>query len=403
MSSPSGVGIAGPLASFAPGFREELVRRGYRPWSAAKQLQLMAHVSRWLVAHDLCAGDLTADRLQQFVEDRRASGRSRLVSPRALGPLLDYLRGLGVVSEAGPVRPLAPSEVMLARYSDYLLERRGLCRSSVRNYGNVARAFFSDRERIHGVLALDELDGPAITDFVLREARRTSVGSAKCMVIRLRALLRFLHVEGEITEDLTGAVPQIASWRNASLVKALDPSAVARLLASCDRRTRVGCRDFVVLVLGSRLGLRGGEVAAMRLSDIDWRAGEVMVRGKGSRQERLPLPADVGEALAGWLRRGRPRCESAFVFVRMRAPHDGLSPTAVTGIVRRACERAGLPVVGAHRLRHTAATEMLRAGVSLSDVGQVLRHRDADTTAIYAKVDRLALAVVIQPWPGSAA
>ena len=230
-----------------------------------------------------------------------------------------------------------------------------------------------------------------------------SVGSAKCMVTRLRVLLRFLHVEGEIERDLAGAVPSVASWRLASLVKAVDAQSLARLVRSCDRRTRVGRRDFAILTLLSRLGLRAGEVAALQLSDIDWRAGEVLIRGKGSRQEHLPLPADVGETLAGWLSRGRPRCESVFVFTRVRAPHGRISAAAVSQIVRRASQRAALPMVGAHRLRHTAATEMLRAGGSLSEVGQVLRHRSRDVTSIYAKVDRLALAAVVSPWPGGAA
>jgi integrase/recombinase XerD len=218
-----------------------------------------------------------------------------------------------------------------------------------------------------------------------------------------RRVGRSLHVEGEIDRDLAGVAPSVASWRLAGLVKALDSRAVARLLASCDRRTRVGRRDHAVLTLLSRLELRAGEVAALRLSDIDWRAGELLVRGKGSRQERLPLPADVGDALAGWLARGRPRCECVFVFTRVRAPHGGISATAVSQIVRRACQRAGLPLVGAHRLRHTAATEMLRAGGSLAEVGQVLRHRSRDVTSIYAKVDRLALAAVVAPWPGAVA
>ena len=186
-------------------------------------------------------------------------------------------------------------------------------------------------------------------------------------------------------------------------MKALDARSVRRLLSSCDRRTRVGRRDFAVLTVLSRLGLRAGEVAALRLVDVDWRAGELLIRGKGSRQERLPVPADVGEALAGWLARGRPRCESVFLFTRLRAPHGGLSGGAVSQIVRRACPRAGLPIVSAHRLRHTAATEMLRAGGNLTEVGQVLRHRGRDVTSIYAKVDRLALAAVVQPWPGAAA
>lgn len=326
-----------------------------------------------------------------------------MFSPRALVPLLEYLRGLGVVPAAVMVVPVAPVDVLVERYRMFLVERRGLSPSTVRNYVWVARVFLSWREMTAGMLALGELDSAAVIAFVLGESQRCSVGSAKCVVTRLRVLLRFLHVEGEIERDLTGAVPSVASWRLAGLVKALDAGSLARLLASCDRRTRVGRRDFAVITLLSRLGLRAGEAAALRVSDIDWRGGEVMIRGKGNRQERLPLPADVGEALAGWLARGRPRCECEFVFTRVRAPLQELSSGGVSAIVQHACRRAGLPVVGAHRLRHTAATEMLRAGGSLTEVGQVLRHRSRDVTSIYAKVDRLALAQVVMAWPGAAA
>jgi integrase/recombinase XerD len=403
VSSRSGVRVAGPLAAFAPGFVEDLVARGYRPGSAADQLRLMAEVSRWLAERGLAAGDLTVVAAERFAAERRAAGRSRLRSARALTPLLSYLRDLGVAPLPLAAAPSTPAEALIERYSAYLLKQRGVAASTVRNYVGVARVFLADRERVRGELALMELDGAAVSEFVLRESRRSSVGSAKCMVTRLRALLRFLHVEGEIEQDLAGAVPSVASWRLASLVKALDARSVARLLSSCDRRTRVGRRDFAILTMLSRLGLRAGEVAALQLGDVDWRAGEVLVRGKGSRQERLPLPADVGEALAGWLARGRPRCESVFVFTRLRAPHGALSAGAVSQIVRRACRRAGLPAVGAHRPRHTTATEMLRAGGSLTEVGQVLRHRGRDVTSIYAKVDRLALAAVVMPWPGAAA
>jgi integrase/recombinase XerD len=404
VSSRSGVRVAGPLAAFAPGFVEDLAARGYRPGPAADQLRLMADVSRWLAERDLAAGDLTVVAAERFAAERRAVGRSRLRSARALTPLLDYLRGLGVAPWVVAAASSTPAEALIERYSAYLLKQRGLAASSVRNYVGVARVFLADRERVRGELALmTELDGAVVSEFVLRESRRCSVGSAKCMVTRLRALLRFLHVEGEIEQDLSGAVPSVAGWRLASLVKALDTPSVARLLASCDRRTRVGRRDFAILTMLSRLGLRAGEVAALQLGDVDWRAGEVLIRGKGSRQERLPLPADVGEALAGWLARGRRRCGSVFVFTRLRAPHGGLSAGAVSQIVRRACQRSGLPIVGAHRLRHTAATEMLRAGGSLTEVGQVLRHRGLDVTSIYAKVDRLALAAVVAPWPGAAA
>ncbi len=403
MSSRAPARVPGPLAGFAPWFGEHLERRGYRPGAVADHLWLLVDVSRWLAERGLGAADLTGVCLEQFLTERRASGRLRLRSSRGLCPLLEYLRGLGVVPAPVAVTPLTAAGQLIERYSAYLLERRGLSASTVRNYVGVARVFFSWREETVGALALEGLDGAAVIVFVLGESRRCSVGSAKCMVTRLRALLRFLHLEGEIDRDLAGVVPSVASWRLLGLVKALDGRSVARLLASCDRRTRVGRRDFAVLTLLSRLGLRAGEIAALRLSDIDWRAGELLVRGKGSRQEVLPLPADVGEALAGWLARGRPCCESVFVFTRVRAPLEELSPGGISAIVQRCCKRAGLPVVGAHRLRHTAATEMLRAGASLTEVGQVLRHRSRDVTSIYAKVDRLALAAVVAPWPGAAA
>ncbi|HSS54458.1 MAG TPA: site-specific integrase [Gaiellales bacterium] len=362
----------------------------------------MADVSGWLAARGLGVGDLSEGLAERVMAERRGA-RSRLFSPRALLPLLEYLRGLGVAPLPQPSVSVTAVEAMIGRYSSYLLERRCLARSTVRNYLGVARVFLSWREGTMGGLCLERLDAAVVSEFVLEQARRSCVGSAKCMVTRLRALLRFLYLEGEIEFALADAVPSVAGWRLASLVKALDRRSLARLLRSCDRRTRVGRRDFAVITLLSRLGLRAGEVAALRLGDLDWRAGELLVRGKGSRQERLPLPADVGETLVAWLARGRPRCESMFVFTRVRAPYVGLSAGAVSQIVRRACWRAEVPPVGAHRLRHTAATEMLRAGGSLTEVGQVLRHRGRDVTSIYAKVDRLALAQVVQPWPGSVA
>lgn len=403
MGDGSGFGMAGPLAVFASGFSAELLQQGYRPRSAGEQLRLMADVSEWLAGRGLGPCDLTEVRVAELLSARRAAGRLHLLSARAMVPLLEYLRGVGVVPVAVARMSVTPSEVLIERYSAYLREQRGVSSSTVRNYVGVARVFLAWREVTTGTLALEELDAAAVIAFVLGDTQRGSVGSAKCLVTRLRVFLRFLHVEGETGRELSGAVPSVASWRLAGLVKALDAGALTRLLASCDRRTRVGRRDFAVIMLLSRLGLRAGEVAALRLSDIEWRSGELLVRGKGSRQERLPLPGDVGEALAGWLARGRSRCDSVFVLTRVRAPHGGISATAVSQIVRRACQRAGLPIVSAHRLRHTAATEMLRAGGSLTEVGQVLRHRSRDVTSIYAKVDRLALAQVVMPWPGAVA
>jgi integrase len=270
----------------------------------------------------------------------------------------------------------------------------------VASYLHVARLFLATRPQGSG-LGFEALRASDVIDFVLEECRHRSVGSAKYVVDGLRAVLRFCYLDGAIARPLADAVPAVASWRLAALPRAVDPGDVAALLKSCDRRTTFGRRDFAVLTLLVRLGLRSGEVAGLRLDDIDWRAGELVVRGKGPKEERLPLPSDVGEAIAGWLGRGRPHCAVREVFTRVRAPHQGLSPGGVSAIVRAACKRAGVGEVHAHRLRHTAATEMLRAGAGLTEIGQVLRHASVLTTSIYAKVDRSSLRALAKPWPVS--
>jgi integrase len=241
-----------------------------------------------------------------------------------------------------------------------------------------------------------------VTVFLARECPSRSIPSAQQLVTGLRSLLRYLHVTGEIELPLRWAVPAVADRRGLPLPRGLEPAAVRKLLASCDRRTLVGRRDYAIVLLLARLGVRAGEVAAMQLEDLDWRGGELLVRGKGDRHERLPLPVDVGEALVSYLR-WRPRRECRSVFLCVRAPLGPVSSSVVSQIVRAACSRAGLERVGAHRLRHTAATGMLRAGASLPEIAQVLRHERLETTAQYARVDRRALRELARPWPGSAA
>ena len=237
---------------------------------------------------------------------------------------------------------------------------------------------------------------------MLDACQHRATGSAKLIVTALRSLLNFLHLNGEAAESLASAVPSVAGWRLSGLPKGLTPDELRGLLASCDRRRATGRRDYAIMLMLSRLGLRAGEVAALGLDDIDWHAGQLAVRGKGNRLERLPLPADVGAAIAGYLRRGRPATAQArSVFVRVKAPHRALTTGGVTMVVFDAGQRAGLGKIHAHRLRHTAATEMLRAGTPLAEVGQVLRHRSTTSTAIYAKVDRQALRVLARAWPGS--
>jgi len=262
-----------------------------------------------------------------------------------------------------------------------------------------ARLFLSQRQSQGAGLGLEGLGAAEVAEFVGRECPARSIGSAKMLVTVMRSLLRFLHVAGYTPASLVTAVPGVAGWRGGGLPKALASAQVARLLAGCDRRRGVGRRDFAIVLLLARLGLRAGEVAAMRTDDIDWRRGELVVRGKGRREERLPLPVDVGEAVVGYLRRGRPRAGDRVLFRRACAPLGPLGVSGVKWVVRRACDRAGLARVGPHRLRHTAATQMLRAGGGLAEVAQVLRHRSLSTTAIYAKVDRATLAGLALPWP----
>jgi integrase/recombinase XerD len=289
---------------------------------------------------------------------------------------------------------------LLAEFRTWLGRERGLSPVTVRCYFKQARAFLA---AVGGAGAVSGLDAGRVTAFMVDYCRDRNPWSAKAMVTSLRSFLRFAHATGRTSAPLAGAVPAVASWRLAALPLGVSAVEVERLLAGCRRETAAGLRDHAVLSLLARLGLRGAEAAGLQLGDIDWRAGEVAVTGKGSRVERLPLPAPAGEALAAWLTDGRPRCESRAVFVTVRRPYRQLTPEAVRQVMGRACDRAGLERRGAHRLRHALATEMLRAGASLPEVGQVLRHRSQLSTAVYAKVDQSALRPLARPWPGDAA
>jgi integrase/recombinase XerD len=400
MHDPSRVRVSGPLEVFASGFAAELARLGYRRTPATFQLQLTAHASRWLKREGLGADRLTSEVVERFLAERRAAGYTNYVTARAMAPLLGYLRGLGAAPAASPHLAVGAVEVLLAEYREYLVVERALTSPTVDGYVLAVRPFLDGRLRGNDELDLAELTAADVVAFVVDRCPVQSRGAAKMTVTALRSLLGFLHLRGVVSGPLAEAVPSTASWRLSGLPRALEPERLWALLACCDRATATGRRDYAVLVLLARLGLRRGEVAALRLEDVDWRAGELRIAGKGRRAERLPLPADVGEAIVAYLQDGRPAtAQDRSLIVRVRAPHRGLTGGGVTQIVFAAAARAGLGPMHSHRLRHTAATTMLRAGASLEEIGQVLRHRQVLTTAIYAKVDRDALRALARPWP----
>ena len=400
MHDPSRVRISGPLEPFAAGFAAELERLGYRRTPATFQLQFMAHASRWLDRERLGPAGLMGEVVERFLEERRAAGYRDRVTWRAMAPLLGYLRGLGVVPPASPRVAVGAVEVLIADYREYLAVERGLTADTIEGYALTARPFLEARQGDGDRLDLDSVSASDVMAFVVDRCSGQSKGAAKMTVTGLRSLLRFLHLRGLISGPLADAVPSTASWRLSGLSRALEPEHLQALFDSCDRGSPVGRRDYAVLVMLARLGLRAGEVAALRIEDVDWRAGELRISGKGRRDERLPLPDDVGEAIVAYLQDGRPATAlDRSLIVRVRAPHHGLTTGGITQIVVAAADRAGLGPIYAHRLRHTAATQMLRAGASLEEVGQVLRHRQLLTTAIYAKVDRDALRALARPWP----
>jgi len=394
-------GGLGPLDGYVGGFRAALMGLGYARGSAYGLSRVLAHLSRWLGEHELGGQDLTADIVTEFLQVRRTAGCGQWLSLRGVAPVLEYLRDVGVAPVWSPDVAGTPAEELLASYEIYLVRERGLAASSLYHYLRVARVF---------ILAhcgparpmLEDLTAAEVGEFVLVACQARGVASAKQFVKAVRALLRYLHLVGVTQAALTGAVLSPVSRPGSSLPRSIDRAQVRGLLNSCDRRTVVGRRDFAVLLLQLRLGLRAGEVAALRLRDFDWRRGEVLVRGKGNREERLPVPVDVGEAVADWLCQGRRRCSDSHVFTTMRAPTRGLTRSAVSAVVGRAAQRAGMSELTAHRLRHTAATDMLRSGASLREVGQVLRHASLLSTTIYAKVDHAALSAVARSWPGGA-
>jgi site-specific recombinase XerD len=362
-------------------------------------LKDLGQVGVWMSGAGLEAEELDEDAMVAFLAFRQAAGRRRALGPRALMPLLSYLREAGVTPAAKP--PQTPLGALLGEYRAWLTRERGLAPATVLRYENTARRFLQQQAMAGGVLNPAGLAGADVSAFLLRECGRVSAGSAKGRVAELRAVLRFLYLQGLTPLRLGTAVPPVGGWRLAALPPTMTAADVQLLVDSCDRSTDVGVRDLAIITLVARLGLRSIEVARLELRDVDWRSGELVVRGKARRQDRLPLPAEVGEALAAYLARGRSPAGARWLFLTCKAPRGPIRADLVGDVVERACLRSGLPRVGPHRLRHALAAELLRQGAGLAAISQVLRHQDLATTALYAKVDLNTLRDVTQPWPGT--
>lgn len=392
------VRVPGPLAGEAPGLIGMLERRGYREVSAADHVRCLAHLSRWLETEGLEPAVVDEAFVGAMVEALHGAGLARKFRRGSFRVVLAFLQERGVVP---PVAAAAPGgfDGLLDDYRAHLVGR-GLAALTVPGYVSAAARFLTetcgdDPGRVVGLSASD------VASFVARAAESLTPASVNTLVVGVRSLLRWLYVDGQIDRPLAQAAPWLASGRLSTLPRSVEPGQAELLLGTCDRSRLAGARDFAVLTVLARLGLRAGEIAAMELTDIDWRRGRVTVRSKGGWLDPLPLPVDVGAAIAAYLRLRGAQPEFPQLFLRVHAPRGPMKLPTVRGVVREACERAGMPDVGTHRLRHGAAADLLRNGAGLHEIGQVLRHRDLETTAMYAKVDFATLVTVARAWPGS--
>ena len=393
----------GPLAAQIGSFAKSVSEQGYSLASIHRQVLLAACFSRWLKQKGVGLRTICSDHAVRYLRYRARHVRPCRGDAAALKYLIGFLRSEGVIPREKKLAcQSSPAEHCAQAFGQYLLEERALARSTIINYVPFIRSFLEDRFG-PGRVTLSRLCARDVVKFVQRQAPRLHMKRAKLMTAALRSFLRYARYLGAVTLDLAAAVPIVANWSMTSIPRAISAEHVRQLLASIDRRTAVGRRDYAILLLLARLGLRSGEVASLELDDIDWNVGQVSVRGKSGQRNGLPLPSEVGKALAAYLHWGRPDSTSRRVFLRARAPICAFrGASGVGAIVRHSLERAGIQATttGTHQFRHGLATDMLRQGASLSEIGELLGHRHPQTTKIYTKVDIKALRTLALPWPG---
>jgi integrase/recombinase XerD len=395
--------VEGPLARFVEGLRRDLAGQGYALDTVGDHMHLFADLSDWLCGRGLVAADLTTQVAEEFLCERRAAGRRVGVTPRGIAPVLGHLRRVQVAPPHAVTPAATAMEILLADYGRHLVGERGLSAGTVTHYLRCAKRFL---RWLPGPPAqsLPALSAGQVTDYVMGWTAAGS-GNAVDMVTlpALRSLLRFMHADGHVPRPLAAAVP--AGRRRPAHVgmpRAASNDHVRAVLGVRDRASAAGRRDYAILLMMARLAVRGGEVARLNLADVNWRAGEVTIHGKGGRVDILPLPADVGEAMADYLLHARPATASETLFVTLVAPFGPLATSTVTVMVARCCSRAGVPRFGPHGMRHAAACDLLAAGASMQEIGQLLRHAQQRTTAIYAKLDQARLSELARPCPQGA-
>jgi len=394
--------LINPLQLHVDSFVNQLYDKGYAPQSVSNKRSIIMAFARWNQGKRTFIDDLNEDHLLAFLK-RRPPKPASAAEMRALRQFLAHLRierGLPVLAGS---KSASPADDLTQDYVAYLRTERGLAENSISVYGPCVRDFLVYRLEQKGSLALESLDAETIRAFLIERIPNRSPEPARLISVALRSLLGFLFLRGVTPRDLTPAVPMVRTYRQAGLPSGLSPEEVESVLLATDRSTTRGRRDYAILLLLARLGLRASEIMALELNDIHWRTGEIMVRGKGPRLDQLPLLADVGEAIALYIRKDRGASMSRRVFLRLIPPRIGLSrPCSIDHIVRFALAQAGVQPrhrCVAHLFRHSLATRMIRHGASIAEIAEVLRHRSQSTTAIYAKVSFDALRTVARPWP----
>jgi site-specific recombinase XerD len=393
----------GPIGPYIDSYEAEMRGEGYARQTREVQIRLVADFGCWLDKRGIQALDITADLFRPYLRARARRRRPTRNDLSALQRLLELLRRQGVI--AAPVLPAAtPAERLRSEFHLYLRQERALASTTQGSYTAFVGEFLAEHFGA-GPVDLSQLSATNVTGFVRRRASAIQSKRVQLMTTALRSFLRFARYRGDIEKDLAACIPAVANWKQSILPRALPPDQVEQALNSVNRKTAIGRRDYAILLILARMGLRAGEIRTLTLKDLDWQEGLITVRGKAGRFSQLPLPRDVGSAIADYLRHGRPTASSRCVFLRAKAPAGGFQGQCGIGsIVRHTLERAGIdsPRKGAHQSRHALACKMLKQGASLSEIGELLRHRSPQTTAIYAKVDLESLAALALSWPGGA-